>query len=113
MADHLTTPEDGREFLRGVMQPSQQCRCLSDLAVGEVPPSWRNMTGQERQLAQQLAASLRPGRWYADYATGSIRWVVFAGRIFKYPRADRDGYAEAAEAARSVGVPQAQLDWPA
>jgi hypothetical protein len=48
MADHLT-PEVGCQRARGVMQVPQQRRCLPDLAVGEVLPSWSNVAGYERQ----------------------------------------------------------------
>lgn len=65
------------------------------------------------RLAGQLAAALAPGNWYADYATDTTRYVVFAGKIFAYPRGDQAGRAAAVAYARSVGVPPAQLDWPA
>jgi hypothetical protein len=37
--------------------------------------------------------------------------VVFAGKIFRFPRGDEAGRAEAAAYGRSVGVPDHQLDW--
>jgi len=64
------------------------------------------------ELAQQLAAALAPGRWYTDYATDTTSWVVFASRVFTYPRGDDTGRQEAIAYARTVGVPEAQLDWP-
>lgn len=48
MADHLTL-EDGCQVSRGVMEVSQQRRCLPDLVVGELLPSWRDMARYERQ----------------------------------------------------------------
>jgi hypothetical protein len=50
--------------------------------------------------------------WYCDYRSDTETFVVFAGRTFRYPRGDASGRAEAADHARSVGVPVAQLDWP-
>ncbi len=38
--------------------------------------------------------------------------VVFHGRVFKYPTGDSTRRAEVEGYARSVGVPEAQLDWP-
>ena len=32
--------------------------------------------------------------------------------VFRYPRGDRAARAQAEEYGRSVGVPEAQLDWP-
>jgi hypothetical protein len=37
--------------------------------------------------------------------------VVFAGKVFRYPRGNSAGRAEAQEYARSMGIPEAQLDW--
>jgi hypothetical protein len=50
--------------------------------------------------------------WYCDFHTAGESFVVFRGRPFRYRRGDRDGRAEAESYARSVGVPQSQLDWP-
>jgi hypothetical protein len=35
-----------------------------------------------------------------------------SGRVFRYPRGDSAGRAQAAAYGRSVGVPENQLDWP-
>ncbi len=50
--------------------------------------------------------------WYCDFRTDEETFVVFAGRTFRYPRRDQAGRAAAADHARSVGVPDAQIDWP-
>lgn len=65
------------------------------------------------RLAEQLAEALAPGAWYTDYATEAATFVIFAGRIFTYPRGDVEGRAAAVAYAHSVGVPDTQLDWPA
>jgi len=65
------------------------------------------------RLAEQLAAASAPGSWYADYGTDTTRYVVFAGKVFAFPGADQAGRAAAVASARGVGVPSAQLDWPA
>jgi hypothetical protein len=63
-------------------------------------------------LAESLAGALRPdGGWYCDFAVGSDRVVVFAGRAFRFPRGDRAGRAEAVAFGLTVGVPEHQLDW--
>lgn len=65
-------------------------------------------------LADGLAKVLRPdGGWYTDFRTPAETFVVFAGRVFRYPRGDASGRAEAVEYGRSAGVPESQLDWPA
>ncbi|WP_127358291.1 hypothetical protein [Actinacidiphila soli] len=63
-------------------------------------------------LAEELAACLSAeGGWYADFATDDERVVVFAGKVFRFPRGDEAGRAEAVAYGRSVGVPDHQLDW--
>ena len=39
------------------------------------------------------------------------KFVVYAGRIFRYRSGDKVGCAEAKEYGLSVGVPESQLDW--
>jgi hypothetical protein len=63
-------------------------------------------------LARQIPAALAPGRWYAAYTTDATTWVVFADRVFAYPRGDGTGRQRAIAYARDVGVPESQLDWP-
>jgi hypothetical protein len=62
---------------------------------------------------QKLSAVLddRLG-WYCDFRSPEETFVVFAGKVFRYPRGDSAGRTRAAEHARSVGVPEAQIDWP-
>jgi hypothetical protein len=63
-------------------------------------------------LSRTLAANLETvGGWYADFRVGEDHVVVFAGKVFRYRRGDRDGRAEAVAYGRSVGVPEHQLDW--
>ena len=50
--------------------------------------------------------------WYCDFQTATEKFVVFAGKVFRYPRGDLHQRAEVAAHARSVGVPEHQLDWP-
>jgi hypothetical protein len=64
-------------------------------------------------LADALAAALDPALgWYCDFRTDTETFVVFAGRVFRYPRGDAIAREAAAAHARSVGVPPAQIDWP-
>lgn len=64
-------------------------------------------------LAEALAATLdaEPG-WYCDFRTTTEAFVVFTERVFRYPRRDVQGRQAAADHARSVGVPDRQIDWP-
>jgi hypothetical protein len=64
-------------------------------------------------LATLLSDALEPSLgWYCDFRSSQETYVVFAGRVFSYARGDRLSRAAAENHARSVGVPEAQLDWP-
>jgi hypothetical protein len=64
-------------------------------------------------LAAAFSQALeRPGGWYVDFRTPAETFVVYAGRIFRYPRGDAPGRAEAEAYGRAAGVPDDQLDWP-
>jgi hypothetical protein len=63
-------------------------------------------------LADALSAALEPvGGWYCDFRTADETFVVFFRRIFRYHRGNRAARREAEEYARSVGVPEEQIDW--
>lgn len=63
-------------------------------------------------FAEQLASALDDGPWYVDLATDTTKFVVFAGRQFAFTRNDSAANQQAIEYARSIGIPEAQLDWP-
>jgi hypothetical protein len=63
-------------------------------------------------LAEALARVIEPGPWYCDFRSEQETFVVFADRVFRYPRGDQSARQEAERHARSVGVPEAQIDWP-
>jgi hypothetical protein len=88
-----------------------------DVAVGQ-PELWTFIEFEAGEAGGgALAAAFsevldQPGGWYVDFRTPAETFVVFAGRIFRYPRGDASGRAEAAAYGRAVGVPEDQLDWP-
>jgi hypothetical protein len=64
-------------------------------------------------LAGALAAALDEPGWYANFQSPDVAFVVFRGKIFRYPRGDADGRASAQAHGRTRGVPEPQLDWTA
>ena len=62
-------------------------------------------------FAEALSVVLEPGPWYCDFRSDQETFVVFAGRVFRYARVDRHAREEAEAYARSVGVPEPQIDW--
>jgi hypothetical protein len=88
-----------------------------DDAAAEQPPQWTllHFTAPDTEaepLAGQLAACLAPtGGWYVSYTTAAETFVVFPGKIFRYPRGHADGRDSAKDYGRSLGIPDSQLDW--
>ena len=97
-------------------------RRVSRADVGDVdagqPLTWTFIefeaaAGDADRLAEALSAVLETrGHWYCDFRTDDETFVVFSGRVFRYRRGDARGRAKAADYARSVGVPEPQVDWP-
>jgi hypothetical protein len=89
---------------------------LGDVEAGQ-PRTWTLLEFEAAdadadRLANALGEVLDARGWYCDFHTDDETFIVFAGRIFRYPNHDPAGRAEAAAYGRSVGVPEAQLDWP-
>ncbi len=64
------------------------------------------------ELAEALAGALNAsGGWYCSFGSDHEMIVVFAGRSFRYRRGDDQARRDVEVYARSVGVPEAQLDW--
>lgn len=63
------------------------------------------------KLAKTLEASLDEPGWYVNYSTATETFVVFPGKVFRYPRGDQEGRATAQAHGLGLGVPEAQLDW--
>jgi hypothetical protein len=88
-----------------------------DAAAGQ-PELWtfiefRVAADHAAELADALSQMLsRDGGWYCDFRSADEVFVVFRDRVFRYQRGDRSARAKAQEHGRSMGVPEAQLDWP-
>jgi hypothetical protein len=65
------------------------------------------------QVAEAFASVLSQPGWYVDFRSPAEAFVVLPGRVFRYGRVDAASRAEAQAYARSVGVPETQIDWPA
>jgi hypothetical protein len=81
------------------------------------PPTWTMISfeadgGDAHRLCELLAAALDTGHgWYASFSDDEKMFVVFAGRQFSYILGDLAAKATVEGYARSVGVPDSQLDW--
>jgi hypothetical protein len=67
---------------------------------------------QAAGLAQAFADVLDDGPgWYVNFQSPTEAFVVYPGRIFRYPRGGAAGRAEAQAHGRGLGIPEPQLDW--
>jgi hypothetical protein len=90
---------------------------VGDIAAGQ-PRDWTFIefsvpAPSVDALAESFSRALRKvGGWYCDFHSDVEVVVVFYGRVFRYSKGDRIRRAEVEAYARSVGAPEAQLDWP-
>ena len=49
--------------------------------------------------------------WYVNFQSATEAFVVYPGQIFRYPRGDASGRAEAQAHGRRLAIPEPQLDW--
>ena len=81
------------------------------------PAIWTNVyfeiaDAQAGALADALASALAERGWYTDLRSVTETVIVFPRRVFRYPRGDAKGRAEAQEHGHQLGIPGPQLDWP-
>ena len=67
---------------------------------------------QAEELARTFADVLDQPGWYVNFESPAENFVVFPGRIFRYPRGDVAGRAAAQAHGRRLAIPEPQLDWP-
>lgn len=67
--------------------------------------------GQADELARTFADALEQPGWYVNFESPTESFVMFPGRIFRYPRGDAAGRAEAQAYGRQLAIPEPQLDW--
>jgi hypothetical protein len=107
----------GAELAGVPLQVTKVSRVEVTSAAAEQPRQWTLLDfaaeeGDAERLAEQLATCLAPtGGWYVNYNTTAEAFVVFAGKVFRYPRRQADGREQAKDYARSIGIPEPQLDW--
>lgn len=107
----------GTELIGVPLHITKIARVEVNNAVAEQPQQWTllDFTAEETDaeyLAGHLAACLAPiGGWYVNYNTTTEAFVIFADKIFRYPRQQAEGRQQAQDYARSIGIPESQLDW--
>lgn len=86
--------------------------------AGHQPATWTLIDfaapeDETDRLASSFADALDDPGWYADFRTDTETFVIYPGRIFRYPRGDPAGRTAAQRYGRALGIPEGQLDWPA
>lgn len=71
---------------------------------------WEADEADAAEVAQAFSEVLDQPGWYVDFRSGQETFVVFPGRVFRYPRGDTAGRAAAQDHARTLQI--RQLDWP-
>jgi hypothetical protein len=64
-----------------------------------------------RELAEVFAEVLDQPGWYVNFQSPAESFVIFPGKIFRYPRGDAAGRAAAQAHGRQLAIPEPQLDW--
>ena len=64
-----------------------------------------------RELAEAFAEVLDHSGWYVNFQSPAESFIVFPGKIFRYPRGDVAGRAAAQAHGRQLAIPEPQLDW--
>lgn len=88
----------------------------ADNASSLQPKVWTaiRFEGEESKLSDfvdKLSKSLKPKAWYITIKFGDKEYVVFPNKIFSYVVGDKKTKGEAQVFARSIEVPESQLDW--
>jgi hypothetical protein len=85
-------------------------------ATGDQPPVWTMIRfefpqNEAERLANAFADVLDEPGWYTDFEVDGEKFVIFPRRIVRYRRGDRAARAQAEAYGRTLGIPDAQLDW--
>lgn len=85
-------------------------------ATADQPDIWTALEfeadeARAEDLARAFAAALQTPGWYVNFQSPAESWVVFPDKIFRYPRGDRSGRADAQAYGRELAIPEPQLDW--
>jgi hypothetical protein len=86
-------------------------------ATAAQPDTWTVLEfeadeAEAEELARAFADALDQPGWYVDFRSPAETFVVYPGRVFRYPRGDDTGRARAQAHGRQLAIPEPQLDWP-
>jgi len=67
--------------------------------------------GRADEVARQIARSIGPNRWYADFNNGTDHYIVYKDKIFHCDMNSEADYAAAKQYGISLGIPPYQVDF--
>src|ERR1700733_10466703 len=85
-------------------------------ATPEQPDIWTALEFEAEEaeadgLARAFADVLDEPAWYANFQSPAESFIVFPGRVFRYPRGEEEGREQAQAYGWQNGIPEPQLDW--
>lgn len=85
-------------------------------ATADQPRAWTMIhfafpEPEAERLADALAGALDKPGWYANFNSDDDTFVIFPDRVLRYRQGDHAARAEAEVYARTLGIPEPQLDW--
>lgn len=88
----------------------------ADNASSLQPKIWTavRFEGEENKLGEfleKLSKSLKPKAWYVTIKFKDMEYVIFPNKIFSYVIGNNEIKNKARDFARSIEVPESQLDW--
>jgi len=66
--------------------------------------------GEVEEIAEAMSKAMNP-KWYLNISADKEEFVVFLNKVFKYSKEDKEGKKKAQEYARSLNIPESQIDW--
>jgi hypothetical protein len=66
---------------------------------------------QADAFAEKLSRVLHARGWYVNGSTDTQVYVIFPGKVFRYPIGDLAQRTAAQQFGRTLGIPEPQLDW--
>ena len=85
-----------------------------DNAADFQPNIWNaiefNGQGDVEEIAKKISKAMNP-RWYVNINTDIEEFVIFPNKIFRYTKGDKMGKIKAQKYARSLNIPESQIDW--
>jgi hypothetical protein len=66
--------------------------------------------GKADETAERLSGALK-SRWYINFSVNNKVYMMFPERVFKYKKGDKKEREKIKDYARSLNIPESQLDW--